>query len=127
MSEQQLEKIETWPLRRLKVGDILHVIASQDDETYLYDFLVEEPGLWPLGILAETKPDGTILGPEPAYIHGCGHWTDRRQNPVQKQEKAFTPAFGCVALGSQIIIADPANDKRHILNATTTEITITRA
>lgn len=86
-------------LETLRRGDVLHILTEGDGQAYSYSFTVADRGEAPLGTLVETLPEGTP-GPDANFrLEGAGNWTDRDQNPVQTQSRAFTPAWGEVYVG----------------------------
>ncbi len=106
MSEKLDETIERLELSSLRTGDTVHITLGQGDEAYQYTFKVAEPGKWPTGIITETSPDGSENAGE-FSLHGSGRWTNRQQNPVQTQERAFTSYFDSLTVGSFMVGAVP--------------------
>lgn len=109
MSEQLTERIERLEFKAVHSGDVIHITTGVGDEAWGYDFEVTGAStIWLDGTLRATNPDGMEVGPAPFALHGCGRWTDRRQNPVQVQETAFTPVYGRLVLGLFLYGKDPA-------------------
>lgn len=96
MSEQ-LRQTEThvdqFMVDEARAGDILRITTGQDEDAWRYEFLVTEASKWPTGVLTATAPDGTISEPISFELHGAGMWTDRKQNPVQTQARAFSSYY----------------------------------
>lgn len=98
--QQPEDRIEFSQLRN---GDTLHITLGETEEAFRYEFVVDDVSeKWPNGTLKEIRPDGTIVGPLPFSLRGCGIWTTPRENPVQNgdvlagkshQEYAFSPYY----------------------------------
>jgi hypothetical protein len=97
MSEQLRhteEQIDRFMLDEAKEGDVITIVTGTDDEAWEYQFSVNDASQrWPVGTLVATSPDGTVSPTIDFELHGAGTWTDRRQNPVQTQQWAFTSYF----------------------------------
>jgi hypothetical protein len=101
MGEELTEKIERLEFSTVAPGDVIHITTGIDDEAWIYDFTVSDTSTArPNGTLKATMPDGTEVGSISFALHGCGRWTDRRQNPVQSQDRAFTPYYEGLITGS---------------------------
>lgn len=94
------EALEALEFKNLAAGDVLTVTTGVGDEAWDYYFVVDEPGRWPKCRLDVRNPDGDEVGEISFEIHGCGRWTNRQQNPVQDQERAFTPYYDGLRIGS---------------------------
>lgn len=106
--ESRGEEVDRLELGGLAVGDVVHITTGRDEGAFHYEFEVEHIGEWPEGLLKETRPDGSTVGPAPILVHGSGEWTDRSQNPVQKQDRALTIAFGSLIKGKFLVTAIPS-------------------
>ncbi len=107
-----------------KPGDTIHLVTGQGEEAWRYDFVVETiEGTWPTGVLYTTMPDGTVLPPTPFTLHGCGRWTNRNQNPVQTQERAFSPYYDGLVEGSYFWGVLPGTRDRYAFDKPGQEIT----
>lgn len=99
-AETLVENMQRLEFKVLCAGDTLDITTGRDDEAWKYNFLVKDAAYWPSGTLKEVNPDGETTGFFEFAMHGCGRWTDRRQNPVQTQERAFTPYYEGLIVGS---------------------------
>ena len=106
--ETRREEVDRLELGGLAVGDVVHITTGREEDAFHYEFEVEQTGEWLQGLLQETRPDGSIVGPAPILLHGSGLWTDRSQNPVQKQNRALTIAFGSLIKGQFLVTAIPS-------------------
>lgn len=100
MSERLVENHYRIEFETLNPGDELTIKTGLEADTWNYDFKVENTEHWPTGKLKAMSPTGTVSEPMDFEIHGCGQWTNRRQNPVQTQELAFTPYYEGLIVGS---------------------------
>lgn len=112
MSERGADKLVEKRLEfsDVKMGDMIHITTGVGDQALHFDFLVEQPkdkDGWPTGVLSARMPDGTELPAAEFSLHGCGQWTTRAQNPVQTQERAFTPYYDGLVVGSYFWGAQP--------------------
>ncbi len=107
MSEQLRERIERLELNKLKAGDKVHIKTGLGEAAFRYTFTVHEAGKWPIGNMQEVAPNGEVTGSGLFMLQGSGLWTDRRQNPVQKQERAFTSYFCDLSLGTFMVGSQP--------------------
>ena len=123
MSEHLTKRIERLEFNVVKPGDVIHIITGVGDEAWVYDFTVTDTSAeWPAGTLKATTPNGTKVGPVPFALHGCGRWTSRRQNPVQDQERAFTPYFDGLMVGRFLLGKSPEAAERLVFDKTGQEI-----
>lgn len=106
MSESLKEPIDRLELETLQRGDVLHITLGSGEEAFQYKFTVEEQGKWPIGYIVETAPDGTTNEGQ-FSLHGSGSWTTQRENPVQKQQLAFTSYFESLIVGDFMVGAVP--------------------
>ncbi len=114
------ERVE---FRDLTVGSILWVTAGQAEDAWQYCFKVEDVSdKWPDGQLTVINPDEEEVGTFPFSLHGCGRWTDRKQNPVQDQERAFTPYFDGLIVGSFLWGKHPDHQERLVFDKPGQEI-----
>lgn len=103
--EKVLKKGESLALRDLEVGSRLVVLAGNTaDRTFRFDFLVYETGDSPACYFMQTNPDGASSEIIDVILLGTGSYTTQRQNPVQKQLRAFTTSYGYMHLGRSITI-----------------------
>lgn len=86
----------------LRDGDVIHMTIGSDDDAWALVFTVESADSWPTGVLSATAPDGSQPEPVRFTLHGCGRWTTRAQNPVQTQDRAFTPYYDGLVEGSYL-------------------------
>lgn len=97
----------------VKPRDIIRITTGVGSEAWEYSFDVEETkGRWPTGYLGAVMPDGTELPVIPFSLHGCGHWTTRKQNPVQTQERAFSPYYDGLIVGDFMWGMRPGESER---------------
>lgn len=94
-----IEKTNRLEFEVLHAGDELSVVTGHGDEAWRYSLTVQNARRWPSGPFTAHDPEGSPTGPYDFEIHGCGQWTTRAQNPVQKQEIAFTPYFDGLLVG----------------------------
>lgn len=131
MTEKASDRIERLALQELNAGDVLVIMTGDDKEGFTYTFAVEEPGRWPVGHMQEVDPAGTITGTGTFMLQGSGVWTNRRQNPVQSQERAFTSDFCDLSLGTYLVGSAPNNPALRSVfdnpNQAICEISVTRA
>ncbi len=131
MSERLVERIERLEFSTVKPGDVLHITTGTGEEAWKYDFTVDDAStIWPDGTLKVINPSGEEIGPVPFALHGCGRWTDRRQNPVQTQERGFTPYYKGLIVGSFLWGKSPEAADRLVFDKPgqeISEITITKA
>lgn len=106
MSENLKEPIDRLELENLRQGDVLHITLGSGEGAFQYKFTIEKQGKWPIGYIIETAPDGTSNEGQFA-LHGSGRWTAQRENPVQKQQRAFTSYFDSLNVGDFMIGAVP--------------------
>ncbi|HEU4830695.1 MAG TPA: hypothetical protein VFS65_00810, partial [Candidatus Saccharimonadales bacterium] len=102
----------------------IYLTTGTDADAWKYTFIVEslEDG-WPTGILSATNPEGQETQPMAFSLHGCGKWTTRSQNPVQTQEKAFTPYYDGLIEGSFFWGAAPESRDRYSFDNPGQELT----
>ena len=106
MSEAIADNLDRVEFSELKPGDSLVITTGTGDEVFEYRFDVDSlDQSLPAGVLTETQPDGTVSGSMPFSLQGCGRWTTREQNPVQRQTRAFTPYFDGLIVGDYMIVA----------------------
>jgi hypothetical protein len=100
-AEDQVDQLmlnEMWP------GDVIKIVTGSDYEAWEYEFTVTEtPHRWPVGKLVATSPDGVVSPTIDFELHGAGRWTDRRENPVQTQQRAFTSYFQHIYLKGYMV------------------------
>lgn len=114
-----MAEIITYDTQRLEfetlyTGDAIQITTGQDEAAWQYDFDVEQTKHWPEGTIIATSPLGEKSEPMKLALHGCGMWTNRRQNPVQTQERGFTPYFDGLLVG-QFILGLPSGDRERIV------------
>jgi hypothetical protein len=115
MSERLRESIERLNLEKLKAGDEVHITTGKGERAIRYKFTVQEAGRWPVGHMIEIAPDGQTTGDGVLMLQGSGRWTNRRENPVQKQERAFTSYFCDLSLGTILVGANPNQPANRII------------
>lgn len=93
------ESVKRLEFSTLHLHDHLKIITGQDEESWQYYFRVNKVGRWPHGQITATTPGGQTTETYGFELHGCGIWTDRRQNPVQTQNYAFTPYYDGLIVG----------------------------
>jgi hypothetical protein len=98
--EEQIERLD---LSEIRAGDVLIITTGLEDKAWEYTFTVDEADRWPKGTLKATAPDGSETEPIGFEMHGAGKWTTRRQNPVQKEDWAFSSYFDSVYLTAFLI------------------------
>jgi hypothetical protein len=98
MAEQLIHSVDKLWFDAVNVGDQIRVVTGISDEAWQYDFIVDESHKTqynkypqPHCRMVATNSAGDYTNPFGFQLAGCGRWTNRRQNPVQKQEHAFTP------------------------------------
>ena len=89
-------------LDSLKKGDVIHITTGLGELAFKYTFTVEKPGTWPEGHIHEVGPDGQINQGD-FTLQGSGRWTDRKQNPVQDQDIAFSSEFTHLSVGTFMV------------------------
>lgn len=107
MKERLSNANERVTLEKLKTGDVVRITTGTEDAAFQYEFTVLNPGKWPVGQIVETDPAGEVVGSGLFMLQGSGIWTDRRQNPVQTQERAFTSYFDSLSLGAFMVGSNP--------------------
>lgn len=123
MSEQLKDRVEILEFSTIKPGDVVHITTGAGDEAWKYEFTVTDNlATWPDGTLKATSPDGTELHSMPFALHGCGRWTNRLQNPVQKQERGFTPYSDGLVIGSFLLGKSPTHGERLVFDKPGQEI-----
>jgi hypothetical protein len=131
MSEQLTERIDRLEFNAVKPGDVIHITTGVADDEWKYVFEVSNTStIWPDGTLKATAPDGTEGGATPFALHGCGSWTNRRQNPVQNQERAFTPYYEGLVVGRFLLGMSPDSTERLVFDKPgqeISEITVTKS
>lgn len=95
-------------------GDTIQITSGQQEAAWRYDFSVEYAKHWPEGTIIAVSPSGEESLPMEFSLHGCGRWTSRRENPVQKQERAFTPYYDGLIVGN-FLWGRPIGDRDRIV------------
>lgn len=108
MSEQKRSETTSTPeqsglmdidFENVIAGETIHITTGEAEEAHRYEFQIKEAGEWPKGMLTEYGPGGSVVGPLPIRLDGCGRWTTPEENPVQNgdplagkphQERAFS-------------------------------------
>lgn len=121
--EQTPDTLERLEFSDVKPGDTIHFSMGSGDDAWVVRFEVQEVDGWPTGILTAMMPDGTPTSSEPFTLHGCGRWTNRRQNPVQRQELAFTPYYDGLIAGSFMWGVKPGTRDRLVFDNPGQELT----
>jgi hypothetical protein len=115
MREKLQTVTERVELSKLKAGRVLRVVTGNGEAAWTYHFEVQQEGKWPVGQLRAFSPDGELSGEGKFMLHGSGIWTTRQQNPVQTQNRAFTPNFGDLQLGSFLLGSNPDNPAERLV------------
>ncbi|MCA9324723.1 hypothetical protein KDA23_01470 [Candidatus Saccharibacteria bacterium] len=84
----------------LHPGDRIDITTGEGEEAWHYDFQVDQAAYWPIGTFRAISPSGDEATANGFALHGCGRWTTRRENPVQSQERGFTPYYEGLIVGS---------------------------
>ncbi len=88
------------------------------DPLLIYRFQVRSDlaGRYPLCVLTQLDAEGNLMaGPATVLLEGSGRWTTREQNPVQTQDRALTPDYGGINVGSYLTVLDPNTRARAVL------------
>lgn len=98
-------------MNRLKLSDLqekqkIKVTAGEEPNVTVYKFEVLKSGNKPECSLIQIGPDTSIVGPAPVILEGSGRWTDRNENPVQRQERAFSIGYGYLSVGGLLTVLD---------------------
>lgn len=123
---QNPESLAVLRLEDVRAGDVIQVMTGTGEKAWLYSLRVEETGSpwhWPKGKLFAIKPTGEETSPADFELHGSGQWTDRRQNPVQTQERAFSSYFDSLHLGEYLVGRFVGQEKRVIFDKRGQEVT----
>lgn len=115
------KKLEDGILRldQLERGDSFRFVTegrqSQYDsglsQKFTYDAVVLESNGQPLCSVIATHEDGTQTRYQDVFITGSGRETTRNQNPVQKQEEAFTNNWGYLSTGTYVLFRKIPSDR----------------
>jgi hypothetical protein len=104
-----------YELWQANVGDVIHVVAGEGEQQYIYDFEVKSAHTEPTVVVKQTGPDGSVVffgdfevtlrgsgawvGPEwPLYKYGRGRAGDHKQILIN---------YGSLATGGDIVLFDP--------------------
>lgn len=123
MKEHYLKAIERLRLEDLKAGDLVTITTGTGEDAWAYLFTVEEDGQWPNGTLVASAPDSSETEPVAFSLHGAGNWTNRRQNPVQEQERGFNSDFNAIYIGGCLVGRFGGDEERAVFDQTGQEIT----
>ena len=126
MKEQHLkpqEKIDRLNLEQLRMGDVVTITTGLDDEAWRYIFILDEASQWPHGTIKGISPDGAETEELGFSLHGAGQWTDRRQNPVQKQDRGFTSYYDSIYLDGFMVGQFDGHDERQVFGQPGQQIT----
>ena len=131
MSEQLSERIDRLEFSTIIPGDVIHITTGVGEDVWRYEFSVNDTStFFPKGTLKVTNPNGDEIGPAPFALHGSGTWTNRRQNPVQTQEEAFSPYYEGLCIGSFLWGRSPESPDRLVFDKPgqeISEIAVTKA
>ena len=100
MAEVLVERPDRLDFNVLYLGDKLSITTGHDTDAWIYGFDAKDVSRWPTGNLLAINPKGEESELVEFELHGCGRWTDRKQNPVQKQDRAFTPYYDGLIVGN---------------------------
>lgn len=104
-----MTNFEQLNLITLQEGDLVRVIAGEEQRSYKYDFLVIKPGKKPECFLTQTNPNGVVVGPITVILEGMGEYLTQDENPVQWPGQ-ITINHGTMRKGGFVIANDP-NEK----------------
>jgi hypothetical protein len=100
MTELITHETQRLEFESLHSGDFVQITTGVDESAWRYDFNVARAGYWPEGTIIAISPEAEKSEPMEFALHGCGRWTSRRENPVQKQERGFTPYYSGIIVNS---------------------------
>lgn len=82
--------VEPLEIGSLRAGDLVKITAEDDRDTYRYFLWVEKAGELATAQFVQTVGGSEPIGPMPIKVVGSGMWTDRRDNPVQRERIAMS-------------------------------------
>ncbi|HEY8992390.1 MAG TPA: hypothetical protein VIM37_00910 [Candidatus Microsaccharimonas sp.] len=127
----------SYELWQADIGDIIHVVAGEGDQQYIYDFEVIKAGSEPVVSLTQTGPDKSVVRVEgfEVVLRGSGSWVGREW-PLFKyghdragESKQILIDYGSLHVGGSMVLLDitpgrPIDDRIATLEPAITSIEI---
>lgn len=103
MTEVLIERKDRLEFSLLNPGDLLTITTGNEPEAWIYNFITHQASRWPTGSFQAFNPTGEESEALEFELHGSGNWTNRRQNPVQTQDRAFTACYEGLRVGNFLL------------------------